>query len=76
MVRQQQSFGRQELAGSSINNDDGVFNTWAIRIVNVGQRDLQTHLLKSFDRQIIQRVRQEHSLVSEDRDRNERDKQK
>jgi len=72
----EQAFRRQELAGSAINNDDRVLNARAIRVVNVGQGNLQTHLLKFFDRQIIQRVRQEHSLVTEDRHRNKTDKKK
>ncbi len=45
MVGQQQSLGREELAGAAINDHNGVFDAGAIWIVDVGDWDLESSLL-------------------------------
>jgi hypothetical protein len=49
MVRQHQTFGRKKLAGAAINDHDRILDAGPVRIVNIGNRDLQSALLELFD---------------------------
>ena len=46
MIRQHQTLRRKKFAGAAVDNDDRVLDAGTIRIVNVGDRNLQSALLQ------------------------------
>ena len=44
MVCQEQSFRRKKLSGAAVHDHHGILNAWAIRIVNIGERNFQSAL--------------------------------
>jgi hypothetical protein len=74
MIRQHQTLGRKKLAGAAIDDHYGVLDTGTIRIVNVGDRNLQSPLLQLLQGKLAERVRQEQAFVAQDGNRYQTDK--
>ena len=73
MVRQQQALRRKKLARAAVNDHYGVLDARPVRIINIGDRNLEPPLLQLLQRKFIEHVGQEHAFLAQRGQRNETD---